>query len=74
MKTKDLEKLTQEEFDEVIEATGPAKEGKGNTPVGPGADPALTSKSFEPVKNPSKEEAERLKQALSNGPGKKEKE
>ena len=64
MKTKDLEKLSQEEFDEVIPATGPAKEGKGNTPVGPGADPELTGKSFPPVKNPSKEEAARLKESL----------
>lgn len=61
MKTKDLEKLSQEEFDEVIEATGPAKEGQGNTPVGPGADPELLKKEVKPVKNPSPEEAERLK-------------
>lgn len=61
MKTKDLEKLSQEEFDEVIEATGPAKEGKGNTPVGPGADPELLAKSRKPIKNPSKEAAEELK-------------
>lgn len=26
------------ETSEPVEATGPAKEGKGNTPVGPGAD------------------------------------
>ena len=63
MKSKDLEKLSQEEFDEVIPATGPAKEGKGNTPVGPGADKELLDKTVEPVKNPSKEEAERLKNA-----------
>lgn len=56
MKTKDLENLSQEEFDEVIEATGPAKEGKGNTPVGPGADPELLKKTFTPpIKNPSPE-------------------
>ena len=65
MKTKDLDKLSQEEFDEVIEATGPAKEGKGNTPVGPGADPELLKKAIDPaIKNPSKEEAERLKKIL----------
>lgn len=62
MKTKDLEALSQEEFDEVIKATGPALEGKGNTPVGPGADPALTSKKFDPIKNPSPEEAKRWKE------------
>ena len=61
MKTKDLEKLSQEEFDEVIEATGPAKEGHGNTPIGPGADLELLKKGVKPVKNPSPEEAERLK-------------
>lgn len=62
MKTKDLENLSQEEFDEVIEATGPAKEGKGNTPVGPGADPELLKNAFNPaIKNPSKEEAARWK-------------
>ena len=65
MKTKELENLSQEEFDEVIEATGPAKEGKGNTPVGPGADPELLKKALDPpVKNPSKEEAKRVKEAL----------
>ena len=61
MKSEDLEKLSQEEFDKEIEATGPAKEGKGNTPVGPGADPKLLEKEVKPVKNPSPEEAERLK-------------
>lgn len=62
MKTKDLENLSQEEFDEVIEATGPAKEGKGNTPVGPGADPELLKNAFNPaIKNPSKKEAARWK-------------
>ena len=63
MKTKDLEKLSQEEFDRVEEATGPAKEGKGNTPVGPGADPELLKKATPPIKNPSKEAAEMLKKA-----------
>lgn len=63
MKTKDLEKLSQEEFDEVIPATGPALEGQGNTPIGPGVDPELLAKSTPPIKNPSKEAAEMLKEA-----------